>query len=224
MARPCRRSLEDAEDRRAHNLVDTMSTNSLSEVGKSPRISSQFLFGLLLTLFSVCLAAGCRKGSATGSSQPAVHANENASSVKNSTEPIDKGDLKLSYKPRKNPSTTHIVGSNQQALEQLIANLNEKIALPWDIVVSFEDCDTPDAFYDPETRKLTLCYQMIDEYYDLFGRKIKDKGKLDDAVRGAVASTFFHELGHGLVDAWKVPITSLTFLRYRGNSGRSGNN
>jgi hypothetical protein len=120
---------------------------------------------------------------------------------------MDKGDLKLSYKPRKNPSPTHTVGGNQQALEQVIANLNDKIALPWDIVVSFEDCDTPDAFYDPETRKLTVCYQVIDEYYDLFGRKIKDKTKLDEAVRGAVASTFFHELGHGLVDAWKVPVT-----------------
>jgi len=120
---------------------------------------------------------------------------------------LDKGDLKLSYQPRKETTTTHAVGSNQQALEQVIANLNEKIALPWAIVVSFEDCDTPDAFYAAETRRLTVCYQLIDEYYDLFGRKIKDKAKLDDAVRGAVASTFFHELGHGLVDAWKVPIT-----------------
>jgi len=118
---------------------------------------------------------------------------------------MDKGDLKLSYQPRK--TTTHEVGSNPQALEQIIANLNERIALPWDIVISFEDCEQPDAFYDSDSRKLTLCYQLIDEYYDLFGRKIKDKTKLDDAVRGAVASTFFHELGHGLVDAWKVPIT-----------------
>jgi hypothetical protein len=133
--------------------------------------------------------------------------NANALSEKDASEPIDKGDLKLSYKPRKNSSTSHSVGSNQQGLERVIANLNDKIALPWDIVVSFEDCDTPDAFYAPETRQLTVCYQLIDEYYALFGRKLKDKTKLDDAVRGAVASTFFHELGHGLVDAWKVPIT-----------------
>jgi len=161
---------------------------------------------LLLVLFSVCLAASCRKSPATQATKSSAPSNENASE-KNIAEPADKGDLKLSYKPRKNPSTTHSVGSNQQALEQVIANLNDKIALPWDIVVSFEDCDTPDAFYAPETRQLTVCYQLIDEYYDLFGRKIKDKTKLDDAVRGAVASTFFHELGHGLVDAWKVPIT-----------------
>ena len=162
---------------------------------------------LLLVLFSFCLAASCRKSPATQATESSAPSNENAPSEKNTAEPADKGDLKLSYKPRKNPSTTHSVGSNQQALEQVIANLNDKIALPWDIVVSFEDCDTPDAFYAPETRQLTVCYQLIDEYYDLFGRKIKDKTKLDDAVRGAVASTFFHELGHGLVDAWKVPVT-----------------
>ena len=177
---------------------------SLSKMPKTLRTSGQLLLSLVL-LFSICLATGCRKGSTVA--QGPVPLNENVSSARNSTEPIDKGDLKLSYQPRKKPIATHMVGSNQQALAQVIANLNDKIALPWDIVVSFEDCDEPDAFYAPETRKLTVCYQLIDEYYDLFDRKIKDKTKLDDAVRGAVASTFFHELGHGLVDAWKVPIT-----------------
>jgi hypothetical protein len=122
-------------------------------------------------------------------------------------ESIDRGDLKLSYQPRKNAVANQTVGTNPQAIEKIVANLNERIALPWDIVISFEDCEDPDAFYDSETHRLTICYQLIDEYYDLFGRKIKDKTKLDDAVRGAMASTFFHELGHGLVDAWKVPIT-----------------
>jgi hypothetical protein len=123
---------------------------------------------------------------------------------------IDKGDLKLRYQPRKNfraDNASHRVGGNQQALEQVIANLNERLALPYDITVSFEDCDDPDAFYEPGTHQLAICYQLIDEYYGLFSRQIKDKEKLDDAVRGAVASTFFHELGHGLVDAWQIPIT-----------------
>ena len=162
---------------------------------------SRDLFPLLLVLVSFCFAEGCHKNAATQASQPPPAPATNAAG------PVDNGDLKLVYKPRKNPSTKNTVGTNEQGLERVIANLNDKIALPWDIVVSFEDCEDPDAFYAPDTRKLTVCYQLIDQYYDLFGRKIKDQTKLDNAVRGAVASTFFHELGHGLVDAWKVPIT-----------------
>ena len=181
-----------------------MRMNPLSQAHKTPRSGGQLLL-LLLILLSVSLSAGCRKG--PRAAQPPAPSNENARSEKNIAEPIDKGDLKLSYKPRKETTTRHNVGGNQQALEQVIANLNERIALPWDIVVSFEDCDTPDAFYAAETRQLTVCYQLIDEYYVLFAKKIKDKTKLDDAVTAATAATFFHELGHGLVDAWKVPIT-----------------
>ena len=167
-----------------------------------------------LLLLLLCLAVAGRK-EATEVRAQADGMNRNVAPSPRHTEPagaesIDKGDLKLRYQPRKNFSAdnaSHRVGGNQQALEQVIANLNERLALPFDIAVSFEDCDNPDAFYDPETHQLTFCYQLIDEYYGLFSRKVKGKDKLDAAVRGAVASTFFHELGHALVDAWQIPIT-----------------
>lgn len=122
----------------------------------------------------------------------------------------DNGDFKLQYEPRKfrrKSDEARRVGSNQQAIAAVIADLNNKVALPFDIVVSLSDCDDPDAYYDPETHEVVICHQLIDEYYDLFAIKIKDKAKLDDAVRGATAATFFHELGHALIDAWKLPIT-----------------
>lgn len=167
-----------------------------------------------LLLLSFCFVAACRKD-ATEVRTEGDGTNRNAAPSPPEAEvagaaSIDKGDLKLRYQPRKNfraDNASHRVGSNQQALERVIANLNERLALPFDITVSFEDCEDPDAFYEAETHQLTVCYQLIDEYYGLFSRKIKDKEKLDEAVRGAVASTFFHELGHGLVDAWQLPIT-----------------
>jgi hypothetical protein len=123
---------------------------------------------------------------------------------------VDRGDLRLRYKPRKKhtgATETYAVGSNRQAIEKLITDLNQRLILPFDIYVVFVDCESPDAFYDPETREVTLCHQLIDDYYELFAKKLKDKRKLDDAVRAATLATFFHELGHGLVDAWKIPIT-----------------
>jgi len=122
----------------------------------------------------------------------------------------DTGDLKLHYEQRKKLKTTDAarrVGGNEQAISAVIADLNHKIALPFDITVWWSDCEEPDAYYDPDTHKLVICHQLIDEYYDLFGARIRDKTKLDAAVKGATAATFFHELGHALIDAWKLPIT-----------------
>ncbi|HYJ45446.1 MAG TPA: DUF4344 domain-containing metallopeptidase [Pyrinomonadaceae bacterium] len=123
---------------------------------------------------------------------------------------LDRGDLKLRYQSRRNVragAEAHAVDSNLQTLRQLVNNINDRIALPFDITVAFEDCQDADAYYDHETHQLTICHQLIDEYYDLFSHKIKDRVRLDEAVRGALASTFFHEVGHALVAAWQLPIT-----------------
>ena len=163
------------------------------------------LHQVLLILLFLYLPAGCQRKPITDA-KPIDQAGQSGSN-QNTLSVLDKGDLKLLYQPRKIPKRASTVASNPQVLQQIVANLNDKIALPWDVTISFQDCSEPDAHYDPETHSVTICYQLIDEYYNLFAHKIKDKTKLDDAVRGAVASTFFHELGHGLVDAWKLPVT-----------------
>ena len=170
-------------------------------------VRPSLIIGCLLLILTG--AAAChRKNGAPG--KQASETNQNAPVASPNTDnaaAIDKGDLKLVYQPRKTAGPGSTVGSNPEVLSQIVANLNERIALPWDIRIQFQDCDQPDAYYDPDSHSLTMCYQLIDEYYDLFAHKIKEKAKLDVAVRGAVAATFFHELGHGLVDAWKLPIT-----------------
>lgn len=160
----------------------------------------------VLLILSLCLAAGCQRKT-TMDGKPTNQASQTGNANQETQHAPDKGDLKLLYQPRKTPRAGSTVATDPQVLKQVVANLNDKIALPWDITISFQDCDEPNAYYDPETHSLTICYQLIDEYYDLFAQKIKDQAKLEDAVRGALASTFFHELGHGLVDAWKLPIT-----------------
>jgi hypothetical protein len=164
---------------------------------------------MLLVCIVICAFAACRQvkpGTAQTNSanQTASQPSETAAQV-----PADKGDLRLQYQARQNTgaSEMHTVGSNQQAIEKLLIELNQRLILPFDMDVSLKDCEQPDAYYDPETHQITLCRQLIDEYYDLFAKKIKNKTKLDEAVKAATVATFFHELGHGLVDAWKIPIT-----------------
>ena len=176
-------------------------------------MSKGYKFTVAMLSLSVVLSAlvGCRQ-STSGTFQ---NVSANQSPKTQQVEPsrqaaVDLGDLRMRYQPRKKSTAAtenHAVGSNPQAIEKLISDLNQRLILPFDIYVVFEDCESPDAFYDPETREVTLCYQLIDDYYELFAKKLKDKKKLDDAVKAATLSTFFHELGHGLVDAWKIPIT-----------------
>ncbi len=164
-----------------------------------------FTFWRVVLLLSVlgCASSGCRQ--ATPVSTPTA----DGPNKKTNQVVVDQGDLRLRYQLPQEPSTSQTprARSSHQALEKLIAELNQRLILPFDIDVRLEDCEQPDAYYDPETHQILLCYQLVDEYYVLFAKKIKDKTKLDDAVTAATAATFFHELGHGLIDAWKVPIT-----------------
>jgi len=168
---------------------------------------------LLILVITLALVEGCGRSSDIHSSIPV---NSNAETSARSTRPqagmaeaLDSGDFKLRYKERKNFRGRNVnkVGSNQQALEQAVAELNNKVSIPFDIYIALEDCDGPDAYYEEEMHQVTICYQLIDEYYSIFSSTIKDQTKLDETVRGATVSTFYHELGHALVDAWKIPIT-----------------
>ncbi|HYY97751.1 MAG TPA: DUF4344 domain-containing metallopeptidase [Pyrinomonadaceae bacterium] len=175
-------------------------------------------FAAFLLSLALCLTVGCRKKTETAGAsagqveRPAVRPDESAAapSRQSGAGALDKGDLKLSYQTRRGfrgGDATHRAGGDPQALQKIVADLNDRIALPYDIGVSYEDCEEPGAFYDEEKHQVTLCYQLIDEYYELFSRKVKDRAELDEVVRGAAVSTFFHEFGHALVDAWQLPIT-----------------
>jgi hypothetical protein len=171
--------------------------------------SVTFWRAVLLASVLSCTFNSCRQGT-SGIQNGSVNQNTNGQPGEPTRQVVvDKGDLKLRYQALQNTGSgkANAVGSNPEALEKLITELNQRLILPFDLEVSFEDCKEPDAYYDPESHQILLCHQLIDEYYRLFAKKIKDQKKLDDAVRAAVAATFFHELGHGLVDAWKIPIT-----------------
>jgi hypothetical protein len=175
-------------------------------------MSKNYKFFPAVLSLSIALSAfvGCRRSTTGTAENASAKQSPQSEQVQTGQGAVDSGDLRLRYQPRKKSTAAtenHAVGSNPQAIEKLISDLNQRLKLPFDIYVVFVDCESPDAFYDPETHQVTLCYQLIDEYYDLFAKKLKDKTKLDDAVKAATVATFFHELGHSLVDAWKIPIT-----------------
>jgi hypothetical protein len=105
---------------------------------------------------------------------------------------------------------------SSKLFEGLIADLNSKLALPVNVPVRFWECsqlpDTEDtgvenAWYDPEDHEITICYELIAKTESLFKDDEKSASDLKESVLGSTAWTLFHEVGHALVDIYKLPIT-----------------
>jgi len=73
---------------------------------------------------------------------------------------------------------------------------NTRFNLPkGDILISFEDCGMINAFYDPDSVKIIMCYDLLIEFVQLYGADNTNSSK-------AFLFVFFHELGHALMDQW----------------------
>lgn len=119
-------------------------------------------------------------------------------------------EMKPSYKARKgfpgaSPPQTAFV--SQQAVSKIVTELKARIALPFDIAVEFENCGGPDSFYDEDERKILICYELIDAYYDLFSPSVKASAARDEATKDAIVAMFLHEVAHALISGWRLPIT-----------------
>jgi hypothetical protein len=95
----------------------------------------------------------------------------------------------------------------QRGVNAVVEELKERIELPFDIQVIFEECGGPDSFYDEDTHNITICYELIDAYFDLFSRTVKARTARDEAAKGTIVSIFLHEVAHALIDGWDLPIT-----------------
>jgi hypothetical protein len=72
----------------------------------------------------------------------------------------DRGDFKLCYEPRMTRcpgEASPRVAIHQETIECIVDSLNERMALPYDIVITFKECDGPDASYDDTTHQVTVC-------------------------------------------------------------------
>ena len=118
-------------------------------------------------------------------------------------------DLKLSYGKRKSFSRSaaeRTVLESQQTVYAIAEELKKRIALPFNMQVVFEKCDGPDSFYDEDTHRITICYELIDAYHHLFSRTLKSSTARDKAAKGTLVAIFLHEVAHVLIDGWNLPI------------------
>jgi hypothetical protein len=122
----------------------------------------------------------------------------------------DKGDFKVATREPDPDMTAEERKDYEEELKSLRETadaLNKSFSLPHDIYIGFDNCEEANAFYDPEKKKVTVCYELAEDLYDAFKKDFKTDEQVDDAVTNATTFVFYHELGHALVDAYDLPIT-----------------
>ena len=93
------------------------------------------------------------------------------------------------------------------AFETVVTALNNQLLLPRNIDVIFQECDTINAFYDPDAGAITMCYEIVDWLVENFALVEEDPEVA--FARGLDAAVFIlnHEVGHALIHQLQLPTT-----------------
>ena len=95
----------------------------------------------------------------------------------------------------------------QRVLERL-AEVVRLVRLPRRLTLRMKDCDgEANAWYDPDSRAVTMCYEMAAGVLKLAPRAVSPAGVTRaQAIRGPIAQILVHETSHALFDLLRIPI------------------
>ncbi|MET0343075.1 MAG: DUF4344 domain-containing metallopeptidase [Polyangiales bacterium] len=121
----------------------------------------------------------------------------------------DRGDIEVDWDDAPDPISDELssVMRREKLFEKIAEVLNGSLAFPRDLLVKHEACDEVNAFYDPRTHSLSMCYEMLTFIADRAIQAMGEGDETGERIVGTWLFVFFHELGHGLADFYDLPIT-----------------
>jgi hypothetical protein len=115
--------------------------------------------------------------------------------------------FRVSYAESSNPlhENLHQILQENHMFELAAQGLNETIRLPTTVDIQLVDCDTINAFYDPNSHRIIVCYELLEYFLGQFKDRAANDQELGMAVLGATMFSFYHETGHGLIHLLDLP-------------------
>jgi hypothetical protein len=152
---------------------------------------------------------------AQGATREVVKAGPRRHIVRSGTASADRGHMRFVYGKASNPTYQELekIFREEAFFEGLVAEIDQAFVLARDLPVRLQECEGEvNAFYDPEDRSISLCYELLEHFLTLFAESSEAETEEDFAEVGtkAIATlgfVFYHELGHALIDAYDLPAT-----------------
>ena len=180
------------------------------------------ILNLILALGALFLVAGCfcrsdrnsDVGSEPQSERPAsTPSTQSPASNKSTTsaskdKKADEGDFLIEHLPVSTPRYVEIDKQvrDEKLLEDAAADLNRALILPEDITLRTKDCQEVNAYYDPNDGSVTMCYELMEHFYQTFRKAGRSDTEAYEQMFDAVRFVFLHEIAHALIDKYKLPI------------------
>lgn len=119
------------------------------------------------------------------------------------------GKITVSYDTPKKKKYKKIATTLKKsgAFENLAARFTETYKLPVDLPIRFTELGEENAYFDPNTNEITVGYELIDTYSQIFEIDKKDPNAYQQELVDAGYFTVCHEIGHALVALLDLPIT-----------------
>jgi hypothetical protein len=169
------------------------------------------LAGAALLLVTACFCRSDREAATPfdQTDEPLIETESNSAAPRTTGGKPDNGDFVVESMPVKNARYRTIDEQikAERLLENAAENLNRALKLPHDITLKTTDCQEQNAFYDPKDHSVTICYELMERFYDTFRSAGASESVAYDKMFDAVRFVFLHEIGHALFDAYKLPVT-----------------
>jgi hypothetical protein len=149
--------------------------------------------------------APARPVAANASDAPATNPDDKTAGKDKKT---DDGDFLVEHVPVQNARYAEVDRQvkEEKLLEKAADQLNRALILPHDIQLRTKDCGEVNAFYNPNDPSVTVCYELMEHFFKVFKSAGNNDEKAYDKMFDAVRFVFLHEIGHALIDTYKLPI------------------
>ncbi|MBK1988531.1 hypothetical protein A0J48_013450 [Sphaerospermopsis aphanizomenoides BCCUSP55] len=104
-----------------------------------------------------------------------------------------------------------------KSFEKISQKLNQIVIMHNDIKINLGDCGSVNAYDKPSEQSITICYELMERFKEVCRNSYKSKksninqsefiNKINRQVAGTIVFTFFHELGHTLIEELDLPVT-----------------
>jgi hypothetical protein len=181
-------------------------------------INLTIVLGILFVVMA-CVCPSQRNNQSTtesNTSDPPTAANKSTGTTSSTpsngdtTRNKDEGDFIAQHETVSSSRYTEIDKQIKQEklLERAADGLNQALILPHDIYLKSKDCGEVNAFYKPDEQSVTVCYELMEQFFHDFKSNGYDDKKAYDMMFDATRFVFLHEIGHALIDVYNLPITA----------------